>query len=211
MQSFREYLLIEAESDDWFFTSKSQIHAWMKANSITEYEINKDMSVSHYGHSISITNSDLIWYKGKKCVLPINFGYCSSDFIVAAPDMISLKGVPRKVNDMFNVKTTSITSVEYLPEKAEDIYLHMSGIVDLKGIEKWVKRTYSITVPNDVNGLLSLVKIDKLNMVTTTSTASDKLKQACEIVTKYCQANRHDVIGCQEELIDNDLKDYAEL
>lgn len=211
--SFKQYLLAEeVVTDNWFFTSKSQINAWMKAQGISkvEYEINSDNSVSHYGHSILISNSDLIWYKGKQCVLPINFRSCGGDFSIGTGNLISLKGVPRKVGDAFKVKSFAITSVEYLPETAEDIYLHSSGIIELKGIEKWVRRAYSISVPNDVKGLLSLVKIDKLNMVTTTGTASDKLKHACEIVTKYCQANQHDVIACQRELIENDLDEYAE-
>lgn len=212
--SFKQYLLSEQEdNDNWFFTSKQQINAWFKTMgfSKSDYVINDDMSVSHNSHNILITNNELIWYKGEKCVIPINFRSCASDFTITSDNLLSLKGVPRSIGGAFKLKADGFTSVEYLPEEAEDIFIHTSGIVELKGIEKWVKNTYSIYVPHDVKGLLSLVKIKSLNLISTWSNASDDLKRACEIVTKYCEANTHDVFACQEELIDAGLKDYAEL
>jgi len=214
--SFKQYLHLSEEAttdDNWFFTSKQQINAWFETMGVGagNYYINKDNTVSYNGNSLLITNHELIWYKGKKCVLPVNFRSCKSDFTVSATDMLSLKGVPRSIGGAFKLMTPNITSVEYLPEEADDIYLHTSGIVELKGIEKWVKNTYGLFVPIDVKGLLSLVKIKNLNLIKTWSNAPDDLKRACKIVTKYCEANTHDVFACQEELIDAGLKDYAEL
>jgi hypothetical protein len=73
-----------------------------------------------------------------------------------------------------------------------------------------VKKVYSISIPEETKGLLSFVKIQNLMKVSPLSTASDELKEACKIVTKYCEANRHDAIACQRKLIESDLDEYAE-
>jgi hypothetical protein len=209
--TFKQYLLKE-ERESTFYTKKSQINAWMKAHGIGQgnYEIHKDMSVTCHW-SLSISGSDLVWYKGKQCVLPINFRECTKDVHVLANDMLDLKGVPRFVGGQFNVKGKNITSFEYLPEEAEDIYLHNTGIINFKGIEKVVKKVYSISIPEDTKGLLSFVKIQNLMKISPLSTAPDDLKKACQIVSDFCKAGSKNVLACQEKLIDNDLKDYAEL
>lgn len=210
-KTFKQYLLKE-ERESTFFTKKSQINAWMKAHGIGQgnYEIHKDMSVTCHW-ALSISGSDLVWYKGKQCVLPINFRECTKDVHVLANDMLDLKGVPRFVGGQFNLKGKNITSFEYLPEEADDMYLHMSGITNFTGIDKVVKKVYSISIPSEPKGLLSFLKIQSLMKISPLSTASDDLKKACQIVSKYCANGNHDILACQDELFDNGLKEYAKL
>lgn len=215
-KTFKQFLLRESREDSTFFTKKSQINAWMGAHGISQgnYEIHKDMSVTCHW-SLSISRSDLVWYKGKQCVLPINFRECTKDVHVLANDMLDLKGVPRFVRGQFNVKGKNITSFEYLPEEAEDIYLHNTGITNFTGIDKVVKKVYSISIPEDAKGLLSFLKIQNLMKISPLSTASDDLKKACQIVSDSLKAG-DSILKCQQKFLAAShttpkILDYAKL
>lgn len=71
-----------------------------------------------------------------------------------------------------------------------------------------------VTVSNSYNGpMLWALKIPKLRMLhfDSISKATPEQAQLMSILAKHLRTPERNVLACQEELIDNGLKDYAEL
>lgn len=93
-----------------------------------------------------------------------------------------------------------------------EFYLDHSPPISLKDIHKKIPRCEKIIFYSAVNkiasnvlGLLNLKQLKHFHVWP----RSEKIPQWYEIVTKHFESKN--ILACQEELIDNDLKDYAEL
>ena len=104
----------------------------------------------------------------------------------------NLEGFPSIVNTLTLDKTFPITS----------------------HLDKYVKKLEEIVIlerETDYKGWLSCLKIKSLEIVSVGFfNNTPKMKMLAGIITKYLKGSR-DLLSCQEELIENGLKEYAKL
>jgi hypothetical protein len=156
--------------------------------------------------------------------LPCQFGHIERNFFIANCSLGSLKGCPKIVGGRFSIShNQAITSLDYLPERASSYILRGTNITSFSGIHKVIKEIRpnrqgdgEIVVPHTLtNSILGVLKIPGLKTISYPATErakySNELRQAIGIVYNHLQNEKINILACQEELIDNDLKDYAEL
>lgn len=137
------------------------------------------------------------------------------------------KTIPFKfgeVSGSFNIGSTTIDSIENFPEKIGSwlrIY-DCSKLTSLKGIDKIVKEigtgstssgagVIAIGMCDITGGILGLMKIKGVKEIHSISSGDDdKLLQAISILNKNLGKGKEGILAAQNELLDNDLDDFAE-
>jgi hypothetical protein len=90
-----------------FFKTHSEVSDWLDDKKIKDYTIHDDLSVSVKGDVI-ISNQNLI-------LLPIQFNDIQGSFACQNNQLISLHGMPKKVDLIFNCSKNRLTSLEFAP------------------------------------------------------------------------------------------------
>ncbi len=98
--------------------------------------------------------------------------------------------------------------VIYLNSNSNDV-MSFAGVGDLIKADKLFRVDYANTISDSVLGLLKI----KGKVILDNWDWSNKFKTVewVKIITKYRKSGDRDIIGCQRELIENDLDEYAEL
>lgn len=141
------------------------------------------------------------------------------DFDVQQRGIASFKNFPNSVHGHVNCWNNNITSLEGAPLSIENtLDLVDNPITSFKDIHKHIQSCLRIYVPVSVqSNLLGVLKMKKIPLLSTASTDKKKegyetLSKAVLIINKYGHDSKGsiNILACQEELIDNELKDYAE-
>lgn len=125
----------------------------------------------------------------------------------------SFIGFPNKIKGSLVVTECPNLSIEGCPSIIGNTVAWLDMPIT-NHIDKVFKQVNGrIIVPENYKGFLSFLKISKLQDVSplSLSNAPKELKEACNIINEYLDSKNHNILACQEELIDNNLKDYAEL
>jgi len=207
--------------------------AWIKANpqydegTFGHYELTPNNELIHKGRAI-IVRPYMLDENGE---LPIKIHSCYK-FVIGTPELKSFKNFPDKIlydyreirdrrwslsfggvysNDNNYNHITSLNGIT--PEIQGGLDCSMLRKVNFSHVNTYIKHCTLVALPRDYVGpLLSFLKIPSLKRIHYRVLGNTKTDQdnAYEIVSKYLEGNRN-ILECQEELIDNDLKDYAEL
>jgi len=150
--------------------------------------------------------------------------YCPSEvngnFYCSFNQLTSLQYCPSEVNGNFYCSFNQLTSLQYCPSKVKgDFYFTNNQLTSLKDIHKlfsnggYIKGKISFHGNPIKSHILGLMLIPELKSIDNIEKIKDEqLKLACTIINKHLEeGSNRDVFACQEELIDNDLKDFAEL
>jgi len=238
MQSFKQYLA--EENNNFDFWPHEDVVDWITRNGhrvLKKYNI-EDFDEGSIKHATVMPNGtvnagQIILTDYGECLpemkgsdltyLPCQFGEIIGSFFVAKCNLGSLKGSPKKVGGKYSISNNyAITSIEYLPEEAGGYILRNTSIKSFSGIHKVIKKVTgaaepTIMLPSSAeHAFLGFLKIPGLKQLTLSQVVQDRgagvrkeLIHAVNIVNKYLPLGN--IFACQEELIDNDLKDYAEL
>jgi hypothetical protein len=133
----------------------------------------------------------------------------------------SMYGFPYLAN-MVDASSNNISSINELPMcMYKSLDLSKNPITSLAGIHNKLKECTQLTIPTTVTGpLLGLLKIKGLkailimddDMYNESESSYDNLSNAIRIMNKYLKDEKStNILACQEALIDNDLKDFAEM
>jgi len=149
--------------------------------------------------------------------------YCPSEvkghFSCYKNRLTSLQYCPSKINGHFSCNDNQLTSLQYGPSKVNgNFYCINNKLSSLKDIHKLFKNDgyikgniafYDNPIKSHILGLMlipGLKSIDDIENI-----KDEQLKLACTIINKHLSSGNRDLFACQEELIDNNLKDFAEL
>ena len=149
--------------------------------------------------------------------------YCPSEvngnFYCSNNKLTSLQYCPSKVKGDFVCYSNRLTSLQYCPTKVNgNFYCNDNQLTSLKDIHKLFKNDgyikgniafYDNPIKSNILGLMlipGLKSIDDIENI-----KDEQLKLACTIINKHLSSGNRDLFACQEELIDNNLKDFAEL
>lgn len=137
------------------------------------------------------------------------------DLFVSNNKITSFQYCPKQIDGSFFIEHNLIESIEHAPERiGRSCWLNDNKITSLKDIHKHIKY---IGGKLDVSGnpitsnILGVILIDSLEDVVATGLTSSKLYKAVKIVNKYLGKGKAGVLEAQQELIENDLEDFAEL
>ena len=91
------------------FTTKAEIHHWLKKMGIKTYTIDDNLVVDVDG-TVNL-------YDQKLSFLPFQFGKVSKNFKASVNEVTSLKGTPNEVGGYLDLSFNKITSLEYFLSK----------------------------------------------------------------------------------------------
>jgi hypothetical protein len=194
------------------------------------FELTPDNHIVHKGRALVVRDYML----DENGELPIKIHSCYK-LSVATPKIKSFKNFPNEILRDYRNKVgfgrfdwslsfggvysnderyDHITSLEGItPEVQGGIDMSMLEKVNFSNVDKYIKSCTVVAIDRDYVGpLLSFLKIESLRSINgplLPNAKTDKEK-ACAIVTEHLKGKRN-ILACQEELIDNDLKDYAEI
>jgi hypothetical protein len=141
------------------------------------------------------------------------------DFDIHDRQIASFKNFPNSVHGEVNCYNNNITSLEGAPYNISgSLDLIDNPITSFKDIHKHIQSCNKIYIPVSVqSNLLGVLKMKNIPLLSTASTDRWKegyntLLKAVSIINKYGHDKKGsaNILACQEELIDNELKDYAE-
>jgi len=105
--------------------TKEEIKAWLDEMGITNYKINKNLTVD--------VNGDALLVSKNLYELPIQFGIVNGHFSVGYNHLKSLKGSPIKVKGTFDCAYNQLESLEYCPKKIGELFAFQhNNITSLK-------------------------------------------------------------------------------
>jgi hypothetical protein len=134
--------------------------------------------------------------------------YCSNNELISP-----LVGGPEKCR-LFNASNNKLTSFEGFPKHAQFIQSYGNPITSFSDVHKHIPRCQGFTLPPVKTGVLAFFKVKDCTSIAFTTngrkTEDGEFDKVAQIVTKHLQDRNRNILACQEELIDNDLKDYAE-
>ena len=146
--------------------------------------------------------------------------YCpkviNSDFNCSRNKLTSLEYGPKEVKSNFKCYDNQLTSLEHCPTKVNgNFYCSRNQLTSLQDIHLLFKDGYINGCINIAGNpikshILGLILIPKLAAIIYKQEQNKDLILACEIINKHLAGNR-DVWVCQEELLDNDLHEFAQL
>ena len=154
--------------------------------------------------------------------LPFDFsGQDCSEIVFnlfALPNLKSLKGLPDKVEGIFISNSPLLTKdqLKYLPSTiVNGLYLGCVGITSLEGIGRSYCKSISEilihpSVTSNILGLMLIHGLKDCTYIIFENHQNEKLELACKIIAKHLARNR-DIWACQEEMLDNDLHELAQL
>jgi hypothetical protein len=139
----------------------------------------------------------------------------SDDLKLVNLKISSFIGFPNKIKGSLVVNECPNLSIEGCPsiigESVVWYNLPMSNNID----KVFQQVSGVIIAPSKYKGYLSFLKIKNLKSVKLSSLLPQNeftiVSEACNIINEYLDSKNHNILACQEELIDNNLKDYAEL
>jgi hypothetical protein len=132
-------------------------------------------------------------------------------------NLTSLKGCPKIISSFFDCSyCTSLTSLEGAPMEVNMFFntIKCTSLESLKGIGK----DYLLKLKGDLNlqncsnlksNVLGLLKIKEIDHVDFSNPQVKHFKNLQKIIDKYLK--RKDLLGCQDELIENGFSQYAKL
>jgi len=188
------------------------INTWNNANRLVLHELIEDDIINVEGEINLYDISD-----GWKAVsntngtLEVRFGVCVS-FKASHMNLSTMVGCPKIVTNKFDVSHNSIRTLEGLPLNAQVVDLRNNPIQSFEGIHELrdcVEMWIPCSITSNMLGLLKMKTLKKLYCDTNFNTGNTQFHAAFKIV-KHHFDNGRNLFACQEELIDNDLKDYAE-
>jgi len=151
---------------------------------------------------------------GRELKYPISLVFGS--LVLQQCSLLSFKNFPTTVRGNVNVWLNHITTLKGVPKIIDgELDLVDNPITSFHDIHKMINEVKKIFVPFAVSEcLLGVLKIQNPPLLSTASTDKkhpnyNKLLQAVSIINSH-RTNK-DIFACQEELIDNNLKDFAEL
>jgi hypothetical protein len=199
---------------------------FLDAQGITNYTVRED-------GLIDVTGSVFLGYNSFT-KLPVKFGRVSGNFdCYNCHNLTSLKGVPQEVGGSFEIaRCVELTSLEFVPTTVGGSFScsGCTNLTSLKGAPIEVGADFDCSectnltsfayLPKRINGVLKIMNIPKVKnylMIIKTygitvifNTRNDELNK---ILTKYLQPLNSkkvpDIIGCQDELIEAGLEEYA--
>lgn len=126
----------------------------------------------------------------------------------------SLYAFPYLAN-MVDASENNISSINELPMcKYKTLNLGKNPITSLHGIANKLTECKQLVIPNTITShILGLLKVKGLSSVSIQGFPEDNpnLTSAIKIINRHLSSTNPDIIDCQEEFIDNNLKDYAEM
>jgi hypothetical protein len=187
-----------------------------RADSIT---INADGTVNVAGH-VTVLDADI-----RNGALPIRFNWVRSFTLKLKTTRIeSLDGLPKTTSGLSGPFAVTIQipahvcplrSISQLPPINVSTGIDISAapfLTDLIGVHKTLSFTNGlIALPSTIRrGGLGLILVKGDLRIIPSTRSSPRLRAALAIISKYRERSL-DVLACQEELIDNDLDEFAEL
>lgn len=196
------------------YQTQNLINIWNNSNRRVVHELTEDGLINVEGE-IDLRRISEGWkaISDGGGLLQVRFGVCVS-FKATGMFLTSMKGCPKIVTNVFHVCDNKISSLDGLPLSARVIDIRENPITSLTGIAK-LTSCEELWLPNSITsnmlGLLQMKSLKRLYCDGNFSVKDDsKFQNAFSIIKKHFDSE-HDVIACQEELIDNGLKDYAEV
>ena len=130
--------------------------------------------------------------------------------------LTSLEHAPKEIHGNFFCDSNQLTSLEHCPNKVRGyFYCSNNKLTSLQDIHLLFKGgfiSFNIDVTNNPikSHILGLMLIPELKGIIFKHEKNPKLRLAFQIIDKHLKADR-DVWACQEELLDNDLHEFAQI
>jgi hypothetical protein len=188
----------------------------IRTKSFGKFIIHDDGSVDSLSKTLIIDDYML----DEDGLLPVKFNSCN-ELTIYATRLRGFKNFPEKVLNpekinspisfVFGAKSTNLNSFEGFPS-------YINGTLDVSTLKhlnfskvnNYIKSVNNIYFNKEYVGpLLSVLKINDLRRLTVFKSYNNKLEKAVEILGKYIESK--DILGCQDELIENGLSQYAKL
>lgn len=133
-------------------------------------------------------------------------------FDVSHCNLKSMKNFPLECCGSLRATYNNFTSIEGIPSKALIMDLRYCPIKSFKGIGTKVKSCTSLWMPAIESHMLGVLQIKDLQSlyIQVPDVSLDAYK-AFEIILKYIDPDKRDILLCQDELFDAGLKEYARL
>jgi hypothetical protein len=123
--------------------------------------------------------------------------------------------MPESVSEQCRIVNAKISSLEFISPNIK--VLHLFGCKNLKSLPKTDKllpnlESIGFAHINLTSNILSLLKIKTLEIIAVNDySLSPPMFKALSILKKYASAKDHDILGCQDELIENGFSQLAKL
>lgn len=224
--SFRLHDFADEAMEAWndgFETLKLNFHGKLQPSLILPPTRTTELSISEPSSLECIKNIKVDWLDLKTGTmkdlseLKDLKKYSAADFrlsITDCEDLKSLVGIKHLEPFRFLVvhgKTSLDESVfKDLPStKILRFYGPGIKIKDISGIHKYIPETVDITVPDSAEtGFLDLLRAPKLKTIDMPLN-NDEAVKALKIIKKYLGTGKPGIVKAQQELIENDLEDFA--
>lgn len=190
-------------------------HRYKHSSGGEAYDPDAQIYVDHNG---TVTNKAKLGLDTDDGELPIKFAASYANFylmhgIHEGSKIKSLKGVPTEIRGDFHFDGDIHPNTDY--PKTVDGDFYAPEVTNFHDIHKYVKRIEGYLYVYDcTKNLLGPILIPGIKGVKYDSTATDtdrKIVRAIAIINKHIGKGKPGIIAAQEELIDNDLDEYANL
>lgn len=138
-------------------------------------------------------------------------------FSVHKSNLTSLKGIPEVINGSCGIslsKDNPMTEIDYLPKTIKEYFVLSGNFKTLKNIHKKcssIGQEFAIEC-NIESNILGLLLIKNVEVFNSGLMSRQEFTDALKIINKhYKRDGSGDVLECQEELIENGLKEFAKL
>lgn len=221
--------LQELQINESFLTDPELIHAWLNKNVHTMAYSNEDDDPMKGRYSLSngkvnVPNIAVDISERKLTSLPVQFGTVEKDFIIMDNQLTSLKGCPKHVTGSFDARNNMLSTLEFMPKYIlEDCTIgNQNGrLTSLKNIHKYTDSIDGYLGIQDIkSNMLGILKIDNPPEKVYLTDNDMKLSNVCRIINKHLiiihgmkddKIRNQIILECQQELLDHDLDEYAEM
>jgi len=137
--------------------------------------------------------------------IPATGDFNCSDNLLTSP----LTNTPPKCR-IFSVQNNKLTSFEGFTPEASYIHFYNNPFTSFSDVYKHVKSCGGFTLPLVKTGVLAFFKVKDCKSITFYNAPSGSDFARATVIVNWHLATG-DLFACQEELIDHNLKDFAEL
>jgi len=180
--------------------------------SFTENEMTSFEGISEVMGDISANNNKITTFKGLP-PLEVN-----RNLMVRDNKLTSFEHCPKKILGAFSVSANHISSFEGAPEwiGSNAYFSNMDKLKSLKDIHKHIKHIGGFINLNGTpiqSHILGVLLIDGLTRISADGDYDDKFIRAVHIINRFLKkgGGKAGMLDCQNELMDKDLEDFAQL
>lgn len=142
----------------------------------------------------------------KGCPIP------TSTLLIDSPSLASLEGMPEKIHQV-RINNAKIKSLDHISKEISELSLtNCQNLNSLSGVNKHFAKLEKIRINGQqkITNILSLLKIKSLKSAAYEGFKCDRqTRDAFDILDAHLPS--HDILSCQDELIESGLSEFAKL